>query len=444
MTSANYTITVAEGSLTITTRATGNNSGNVGSGGTSSPTVTNKPDSHVGEDAITAKIEVSSSNGSATVSASEMTATTEEAIKAAETANLTATVEIHVNTPSDVAELRVTIPSASVKAFADSAADTLSIVSAVGEMAMDGDTANSIAEQADGGADITFSFTRLSKESLNERQRLAVGDSPVYDISITSGDRYIVTFDGVITVSLPYTLNADQNPEGVAVWYLDADGNIEQVWAAYDPLSQMVTFAVDHLSLYFIAYSEPVAWANPFTDVDEDDWFYDDVAYARQNDLFNGTSATTFSPQTSMTRGMVVTVLGRLAGIDVADYSGASFDDVNADTYYAPYIKWAAELGIVSGVGDNNYEPDTSISRQDLAVILNNYADKTGVVMRQTMQIVVFADSEDIADYATAAVANMARAGIVNGKPDSIFDPVGNATRAEVAVVLRRFAEAVK
>jgi len=193
-----------------------------------------------------------------------------------------------------------------------------------------------------------------------------------------------------------------------------------------------------------IGATTPELWANPFIDIFESDWFYDDVKYVHQNGLFAGTSANTFSPQMPMTRGMVVTVLGQLAGIDTADYSGDSFDDVDTAQWYAPYVKWAAELGIVSGVGNNNYAPNTSISRQDLAVILNNYADKMGLTMKQTMQMVVFVDSDDISDYAADAVGNMVRAGIIYGKPGNVFDPKAEATRAEVAAMLHRFAEAVK
>jgi len=183
---------------------------------------------------------------------------------------------------------------------------------------------------------------------------------------------------------------------------------------------------------------------NPFIDVNEGHWFYDDVKYVHQNGLFAGTSANTFSPQMPMTRGMVVTVLGRLAGIDIADYSGDSFDDVNTVQWYAPYVKWAAELGIVSGVGNNNYAPDADISRQDLAVILYNYAVKMGITLPETETAADFDDGSDIAGYASAAVTAMQKAGIINGKPGNVFDPSGTATRAEVAAMLHRFCEAVQ
>ena len=193
-----------------------------------------------------------------------------------------------------------------------------------------------------------------------------------------------------------------------------------------------------------IGTTTPEPWANPFIDVNADDWFFEDVAYVVQNGLFNGTSANTFSPNAPMTRGMVVTVLGRLAGIDIADYSGDSFDDVDTAQWYAPYVKWAAELGIVNGVGDSSFAPEANISRQDLAVILYRYAEIMGINIQQTVQNVVFADSDDIADYAAEAIAAMVRAGVITGRPGSIFDPTGIATRAEVAAMLHRFCEAVQ
>ena len=182
----------------------------------------------------------------------------------------------------------------------------------------------------------------------------------------------------------------------------------------------------------------------PFADVDAGAWYFDDVAFAYLNGLFAGTGADTFSPNMPMTRSMVVTVLGRLAGIDVADYSGDSFDDVDAAQWYAPYVKWAAEMGIVSGVGNNNYAPDANISRQDLAVILNNYAKVMGITLPETVDAVVFNDDTNINGYAKEAVAAMQKAGIVSGKGGGIFDPAGNATRAEVAAMLHRFVEVVQ
>ena len=189
---------------------------------------------------------------------------------------------------------------------------------------------------------------------------------------------------------------------------------------------------------------ETSEWENPFIDVFEDDWFYDDVKFVHQKGLLSGTSANTFSPLANTTRGMIATILGRLAKIDPADYNKASFFDVDVNAYYAPYIAWAAEMVIVKGVGGGNYEPDVNISRQDLAVILSRYAERMGLNMKQIPQTAVFVDSENISDYAKDAVSGMVRAGVIFGRPDGTFDPKSEATRAEAAAMLRRFVEAAK
>jgi hypothetical protein len=186
-------------------------------------------------------------------------------------------------------------------------------------------------------------------------------------------------------------------------------------------------------------------WANPFDDVNSGDWFYGDVAYAHAKGLFGGVGAATFGPNLSMSRGMLVTVLGRLAKADVSGYANAnSFSDVPADRYYAPYVAWAQANAIVSGVSGDAFAPDAPITRQDLAAVLTNYARFTGRPLPVKRAYEEFADAADIAVYAKASVESVAKAAIIGGKPGNLFDPGGDATRAEVAAMLRRYIEAVE
>jgi hypothetical protein len=189
--------------------------------------------------------------------------------------------------------------------------------------------------------------------------------------------------------------------------------------------------------------STPAAlWINPFTDVAESAWYYADVEYVSVNNLFNGTSATTFSPGTPMTRGMLVTVLGRLYGADVSAYTTGGFDDVRPGEYYAAYVEWAKQSGIVSGVGGNKFSPDAEITRQDLAAIIQRYAEFAKKQFPVTLQYTAFSDGANIAEYAQNAVQTLYCGGIVSGKPNNLFDPQGSATRAELAAILHRFVEA--
>jgi hypothetical protein len=189
---------------------------------------------------------------------------------------------------------------------------------------------------------------------------------------------------------------------------------------------------------------EDTALANPFGDVNAGDWFYGDVVYVSENGLMNGVSTTAFSPGTPMTRGMIVTVLGRHAGADAGAYAQSGFADAPAGAYYTPYVAWAVDNGLSSGVGDGSFAPDADVTRQDLATLLTRYAAFPGGSIPALRPAAAFADDADTADYARGALETLVAGGIINGKPGNIFDPAGRATRAEVAAILHRFLEAVK
>lgn len=184
--------------------------------------------------------------------------------------------------------------------------------------------------------------------------------------------------------------------------------------------------------------NNPLAgWQNPFIDVKEDDWFYGDVVYAQRNGLFAGTGANTFSPNASMTRAMMATVLWRMAGCPSAD--GTSFTDVAGGLWYSEAVAWAKANNIVSGIGGGLFDPDAAITREQLAAILYRYEQFTGKIPANLVADREMADADTISDYAKNAVQVLVAQGIIGGKPGNIFDPQGTATRAEVAAMLHRF-----
>lgn len=172
-----------------------------------------------------------------------------------------------------------------------------------------------------------------------------------------------------------------------------------------------------------------------FSDVPDGAWYADAVEYVREHGLMSGTSGTTFSPNENTSRAMAVTILYRLAGQPEVT-NGADFSDVSEDAYYAQAVSWAANNNVMSGYPDGRFGVDDPITRQQLAAVLWRYAGSP-TADRGTD----FADESSIASYASAAV-DWARAnGIVNGKEGNRFDPNGNATRAEMAVILRNFMD---
>ena len=182
-------------------------------------------------------------------------------------------------------------------------------------------------------------------------------------------------------------------------------------------------------------------WENPFIDVKADDWFYGDVAYVSINRLMLGTNTDPmlFNPNMALTRGMAVTVLYRMS--ESPDASGLEnpFDDVPYGMWYADAVKWAADNKLVNGYGDGKFGPEDIITREQLALILSKYERFAGMIPPDILPAKEFADWNDISDWAKNAVRALTAQGVIGGKPNNLFDPAGEATRAEFAALLHRF-----
>ena len=179
----------------------------------------------------------------------------------------------------------------------------------------------------------------------------------------------------------------------------------------------------------------------PFLDVPADAWYQEAVAYAADKGLMNGVSATQFAPDALLTRAMAAQILHRAAGEPVS--AANAFDDVAADQWYAAAVNWAAEAGIVSGYGDGRFGPDDNVTREQLAVILYNFAKRQNMDVAAGGGLSAFADAASVSDWAEEAMIWAVGKGLISGKEGSILDPAGSATRAEVATILMRFCEIV-
>ena len=303
---------------------------------------------------------------------------------------------------------------------------------------MDLATVQEINKQAK--SDVNITATRTDNGKLTADAKKAIGSRPVFDLRVNYGNGQAVSSFGTgsVTVTIPYTLGANEKAGNVKAVYVDAKGKVHWLTnSVYDSVAKVLHFATSHFSTYGIGYKQ----ANTaFADITAH-WAKEDIEFVVNRGLFSGTSDTTFSPNTDMTRGMFVTVLGRLANADVSDYTKSSFADVKSDAYYMGYIEWANKNNIVNGIGDNKFAPDQSITREQMAVIIQNYAKVIGFTLPKVYEENTFADSTKISTYAKEAVTQMQMAGVINGKNSNLFDPQGTAIRAEVSAVLRRFVE---
>ena len=303
------------------------------------------------------------------------------------------------------------------------------------------DTLKELNRQTSG--DIILKVKKTTVSSIEAK--VTIGNRPVYDISLwevkNGKETKLSNLNGkTISIAIPYT--PTKNEQTGNLYAVSVDGNGKPQWITksnYNADQKAVIFELTQPGVYGVGYDAKMP---AFTDI-ENHWAKDNILFVVSRGLLNGTSETTFSPNTGMTRGMFVTALGRLAGVDPADYSTGKFTDVKADAYYAPYVNWAASKGIVDGTSATTFAPDTNINREQMAVIMKNYAVKLGYTVPKALEAVTFADNASISSWAKEAVKSMQQAGILAGKTNNRFDPAGTATRAEVATVLRRFVEII-
>ncbi len=179
----------------------------------------------------------------------------------------------------------------------------------------------------------------------------------------------------------------------------------------------------------------------PFIDVHPGDWFYAPVCFVFENGLMTGTSDTIFEPNTPLSRAMLVAVLHRLEGSPTV--SGGDFTDVADGDWYAQAVNWAASVGVVNGFEDGTFQPNTAITREQMAAILRNYAAYKGLDVSASGDLSAYTDADSVSDWAKESVEWMVGNGLIGGYEDSTLRPQGNTTRAEAASMLQRYLDSV-
>ena len=284
-------------------------------------------------------------------------------------------------------------------------------------------------------------FTAVKATGLTGDAKAAIGSRPAYELTVTDqkgGSVASVANFGAGGVSVAIAYTPAENELTGSLYAIYANGGKAE-WitgSTYDRNAKAVIFSTGHFSTYGIGYKAPPVFSDT-----ANHWAKADIDFVASRGLLFGTSETTFAPDGSMTRGMFVTALGRLVGIDAAAHQAGKFTDVPSTAYYAPYVNWAASVGIVSGTSDTTFAPDQAISRQQMATIIMNYVKAVGYELPKVHTEVTFADNANIASWAKDTVKATQMAGILMGKDNNQFNPTGTATRAEASAVLRRIVE---
>lgn len=269
--------------------------------------------------------------------------------------------------------------------------------------------------------------------------------NPNYRIDIPAAEGGTVTADpAAAKAGATVTLTATPD-EGYAVGTITVTDRFGDAVKVTENADGTYTFTMPNgqvtVKATFVETEEP-APAEPFPDVDENDWFYDEVVYVYENGLMNGVENNQFAPNTATNRAMLATILYRLAG--QPDVSGdLPFTDVAAGTWYTDAVLWAAQNGIVNGLGENTFAPMNTLTREQLVTMLYRYAEAEGYDVSAAADLSGYPDADKVQTYAQEAMSWAVAEGIVAGMEDGTLNPAGNATRAQIATILMRFCETV-
>ena len=267
--------------------------------------------------------------------------------------------------------------------------------------------------------------------------------NPNYKITIGDIENGTVTADpAAAKAGATVTLTATPD-EGYAVGTITVTDRFGDAVKVTENADGTYTFTMPSgqvtVKATFVASEEPAA--EPFPDVDENDWFYDEVVYVYENGLMNGVENNQFAPNTATNRAMLATILYRLAG--QPDVSGdLPFTDVAAGTWYTDAVLWAAQNGIVNGLGENTFAPMNTLTREQLVTMLYRYAEAAGYDVSAAADLSGYPDAGKVQPYAQEAMSWAVAEGIVEGM-DGNLNPAGSATRAQIATILMRFCEGV-
>lgn len=412
------------------------------SGGGSTPTVTVP----VTGDENSVKVSASVSGSTATI----------KDIKDADLAKVTGGESVEIDLTGLKKDIDTAkIPTATVEKIGEQAGMSVKLTTAT--VSFDKTATQEIAAQTKGNT-VELVVDDIKEVSLNAVQKEAVqklDTALIIDAYLVSNGTKLCTegdggFNGgKATVMLPYEIKNNRSASNYNVYYVDDAGKLEKLAAKYDTKLGAFVFDIEHFSNYVVAYDENACPQDEtcvyakFTDADTKAWYHDGVHFCVANGYMQGVSADKFAPNGTLSRGMIVTMLWRMEGEPVVNYA-MSFKDVPADKWYTEAIRWAQSTGVVDGYSADAFGPSDDVTREQLAAILYNYAKLKGQGFTGSwMFLLDFVDRADISSWADEAVHWCSMKGIVNGKDGKVFDPQGNATRAEAASMVQRFCEAV-
>ncbi|TVY01437.1 discoidin domain-containing protein [Cohnella terricola] len=411
-----------------------NESGNPG--GPSNP----NPGTNNGNGGNSGGSETGSGNGvvkapEPTVDAAGLATTSIDAAAFRKAAAASNSIRIEVPAISGANGYAVNLPA---EAFvAGAAVRSIEVTTGAGSIRVASDMLN--GEVPVGSKQVTLIIKDADKTAMDASVQAGIGNRPAVEISIQ--------VDGVtqawsnpaspIVVSIPYVPTAAElaDAEHIVVWQIDEAGKRHIIpTGKYDPATGTVTFKTTVLGTFAVGYVH-----KSFKDLNRHGWARKAIEVMASNGVINGVSADTYNPSAPIKRADFILMLVRALGLSGDTASGDSFSDVPSDAYYADAVAVAKKLGIVTGVGNGQFNPEQSITRQDMMVMIDLALTAAGRSLDRgsAADLTGFKDRANVASYAAQSAATLVRSGIVEGSRKQI-NPRGLTTRAEAAVLIYR------
>jgi len=360
-------------------------------------------------------------------------------------------------TKGDAQEAAVAIDMSAINKMEEVKVDSIVVKTDVGSVEFKPSVLKSvIADKNSGKENETITSVNLSLSAktadeafpngMTEKQKEVYKEgSPIFNISLEYTKKVgneIVTekltsdnvFDKPVVVTLPYTLKEGDDPDSIVVYYIDADGNLQNVGGVYDPVTKTVRCSLLHFSLYMIG-----SFDKDFPDLDKTHWAYSYIKKLTANEVINGMPDGTFKPEGDVTRAEFAKMTALVMKYIYNEDFEMNYKDVRATDWFYKYASMTTENEVIMGYPNNMFMPNNNITRQEMAVII---ARALGDKMQPSLfSEVKFTDKQDIALYARNQVAVISKAGILDWIEGDKFEPTKNTTRAEAATMLYKLME---
>lgn len=424
---ATCSVTVRSGQNDGGGNSGGGNSGGGGSSGTpvTTPPVTTPPTTQIENTPGTVQAPAPVVNNAGVASTAIDADALTKALKESDTA------KINVPKAEGASAYEAVLPATAL--VSENTSKKIEIATELGKVTVPGSMLT--PSEAAGAQSVGITIAKADTDVFDTAVKSQIGKRPAVELIVSIDGRRITWSnpEAPVTVQIPYTPTAAElaDPERIVVWYIDEAGKAVAVpTGKYDSETGNITFTSTHSGNYAVTYVK-----KNFDDIGKYSWASRAIEVLAAKGIINGTSETTFNPSADIRRADFIVLLVKALGLSAKPQG--NFTDVSSSAYYADALATAKALGITAGVGNNNFNPNAKISREDMVVLAARAMEKAGKPLANASdsELEGYSDSAQISGYALNDVAALIKAGIIKGSGNTI-NPKRTATRAEAAVII--------